>query len=220
MFRRRRRSPENTTIAVHLGRTALAEIRGELQQRLRRGDDRVTVEIVGFDYFDANDLEALNAAVDDSNGRVVLSGLDRYVEAVAGGFMPPSIDLRDRVPRAVTLLGAVAGVTMVVDGRPLDDAECAMALQMANDSRRGIVTLDLLAVAELSAQQLLSVAELSGDLYRELRRLVLVNGNPMVGQQLRMAGLSGGLHMSICDTGWPSEPGPDERVSGGGAWGR
>src|SRR4051812_29088671 len=116
MFSLLRRRHATTTIHVHLGRTDLVAFRDELARHLRRTRDQVTVEIVGFDYFDANDLDELNAVVEAGHGRVNVAGLDGYAEAIASVGEHESIDIRDRAERAVTLLGAVAVITVVVDG--------------------------------------------------------------------------------------------------------
>jgi hypothetical protein len=186
---------------VHLGRTDLVELGTAVEEILADRAAHVVIVIEGFEYFDLDSLGQLTAIADRPDGRVEIFGLDLYGVALAGelGRGPDVVDIRPRAERAVVLLGQVAVVTCIVDGHVLDDAELFGALTLARQSRRNIVTIDVRNVAELSPAQSLAIAELSADLFRELRQLILVNAGSTVARQLKRAGLSGGLRLSVDD---------------------
>ena len=195
------RRSDPAVIRVHLGRSNLTEIAERVDNVLAMPRSRVTLLIDGFEYFDLESLAQLTAIAELSTDRVEIKGLDLFASAVGGGTSKsrPVIDVRARAERAVTLLGHVAIVTGVVDARILDDAELETALAIALASGRDIVTLDLRNIGELSPAQSLAIAETSADLYRSLKQLILVNAGSDVARQLRRAGLSGGLRLSIDD---------------------
>ena len=193
------RRSDPAVIRVHLGRTNLTEVALEVDAALADPRARVTVLIEGFEYFDLESLGQLTALADRATGRVDIKGLDLFATAVGGRPSRPVIDVRARAERAVALLANVAVVTAVVDARILDDAELETALNIALASGRDIVTLDLRNLGELTPGQSLAIAETSADLYRNLRQLILVNAGSDVARQLRRAGLSGGLRLSIDD---------------------
>ena len=202
MFLRSRSRPVRVSLAVRLGHDEIDGLRAQLRQLLLDKSVHVTVEVVGFDYFDGNDLDALTTLVAGGEGRVELVGLDRFAAAIAPppAPVPATVDVRSRAEQAVTVLSGVTVVSTLLAGVPLDEDEFMTALAIAVESGRGVVTVDLLSVDSLSPAQLLAVAELSGELHHDLRRLVLVNTSAIVAGQLRGAGLSGGLHMSTYDT--------------------
>lgn len=195
------RRSDPAVIRVHLGRSDLTDIAERVENVLALPRGHVTLLVDGFEYFDGESLAQLTAIADQSPDRVEIKGLDLFASAVGGTAtqLRPVVDVRARAERAVTLLGNVAVVTAVVDARILDDAELEGALKIALASRRDIVTLDLRNLAELSPAQALAIAEASADLYRSLRQLILVNASRDVARQLRRAGLSGGLRLSIDD---------------------
>ena len=193
------RRSDPAVIRVHLGRTSLTEVAAEVDAALADPRAHVTVRVEGFEYFDLESLSQLTALAERAADRVEIEGLDLFACAVTGEWSRPVIDVRARAERAVALLANVAVVTTVVDARILDDAELDAALNIALASGRDIVTLDLRNLGELTPGQSLAIAETSADLYRHLRQLILVNAGSDVARQLRRAGLSGGLRLSVDD---------------------
>lgn len=190
-FRHSHAPRQTLTLPVHLGRDDMTEVARRCETAARGGDDLV-VEIVGFDYFDQDSLDALTRLVDRSMGHVVVRGLDDFVDAVCPQPLA-IVDLRSVTERALRHLSSVS----VVVGRELDETSWELALEAADAAGRPIVTLDLLYVSELSPRALIDVGELSAQLQRNGRQLILVNANPTIAHQLERAGLSGGLRMSV-----------------------
>jgi hypothetical protein len=193
------RRTDATVISVHLGRSNLNEVAARVDAALAETRARVTLLVEGFEYFDVESIAQLSAIAERAEDRVEIKGLDLFAHAVSGQAARPVIDVRARAERAVALLANVAVVTTVVDSRVLDDAEMETALNIALASGRDIVTVDLRNLGELTPAQSLAIAETSADLYRHLRQLILVNAGSDVARQLRRAGLSGGLRLSVDD---------------------
>jgi hypothetical protein len=193
------RRSDPAVVRVHLGRTNMAEVADEVKAALADPRSRVILLVEGFEYFDLESLAQLTSIADDAGDRVEIKGLDLFANAVGGQQSRPVIDVRARAERAVALLANVAVVTAVVDARILSDDELEAALNIALASGRDIVTLDLRNLGELTPAQSLAIAETSADLYHHLRQLILFNAGSDVARQLRRAGLSGGLRLSIDD---------------------
>jgi anti-anti-sigma regulatory factor len=126
-------------------------------------------------------------------------GLDAFVDQVLPPGPPAVLDLRTDAERAVTHLTDVSVVTAITAGLPLSDDEFERALHLASQAGRSIVTIDLRHVDQLSPAQILALAEHSAELHHDIRTLIIVNATTVVAAQLRKAGLSGGLRMSIDD---------------------
>lgn len=195
LLRRHRSSPR--VITYTLGRSSHDALVAAITRALSDPHQRVVVNVVGFDFFDIDELTAL-AELPSRFDRLTINGLDRYADQLVGD-PPATVDVRSVAERAVTHLDAVTVVTAVVDGSPLDDGAWEQALQLALTAQRAIVAVDLRAVAQLSPAQTLTLAEASAELHRDLRTLILVNAGPETAAQLRTAGLSGGLRMSLED---------------------
>lgn len=190
----RRRQPTPRVIDFALGRTSLAAVAGEVMSLLRDPEQGVVINVTGFDYFDEQELTALNDLATWS-ARVQVIGLDSYADQLLPA--PTTIDVRPLAERAVTHLAGVTVLTAIIDGRPLDDHELDAALGLARTGGRPIVTVDLRHLERLSPAQILSLAETSGELYRDLGTLILVNTTSHVAEQLRNAGLSGAVRMRV-----------------------
>lgn len=201
---RRRADHDVVVLPVELGPTDLDAVVRAVQSLLRDPALHVVVDVQRFSYFDERALLTLDDLASSSGGRVEVQGLDRYAMAVqaAAEPLPGEIDLRDRPHRAVSLHNNVAIGQLVVDGRPLGDAEVHATLTLLRESGRRIVTVDLRALQQLSPATQIGLAELSGDLAHERRTLLLVNAEVEVANQLRTAGLSGGLHLAVEEPRW------------------
>lgn len=192
----RLRRLRRAVLPVHLGRTDLDELAATVRLLLASASEAIVLDVVGFDYFDEDALHALVAIGELAPDRVEVRGLDAYASALLPD-KPAVIDARTAAERAVSHLASVTVVTAVVDGAVLDDAGWSEAITFALSARRQLVTIDLRSVAELSPGQLLTLAEASAELWRDLRTLLLVNATGTVAQQLKVAGLSGGLRLSV-----------------------
>lgn len=184
-----------TTISVHLGRTPLDQLQAQVERFLARDGGLVEVAIVGFDYFSQDTLAALTSMVDRGAGRVRLTGLDRFGEALLAE--PGDVDLRDLSERAVTTLRTTVVVSAHTAGRELGEAEFARSLRAAAATELPIVTVDFRRFAELAPAVALELAELSAVLHRSGRTLLLVNANVRIGEQVKAAGLSGPVHLAV-----------------------
>lgn len=183
------------TFRVTLGRSSLDDVCDRATRLLVQPGARLVIDIVGFDYFDEASLDRLAELSVRSAGRIEVQGLDRYATHVLGTGVPHQLGSGE-AERAVAQLTAVAVVTAVHEGRPLSDDEWEAALALGRDSDRPIVAVDLVGLTELSAAQVLALAELSADLDRTARRLFLLNAGPIVARQLKSAALNGGLWAS------------------------
>lgn len=196
LLNRRHRAPR--VLRYVLGRSCLADCASAVVKALRDGTQDVVVQVSGFDYFDENELMAL-ADIATWSPRIRVVGLDAYAELLLPTTTRESVDVRSRGERAVKNLTAVTVVTAMVDARPLDDHEWEHALTLAVRGARAIVTADLRHLDRFSPAQLLSLAEASAELARDLRTLVIVNATTATAEQVRNAGLSGELRMSVAD---------------------
>jgi hypothetical protein len=187
------------TIEFTLGRDSIADLGARVLDLLRDPEQVVTVRVVGFDYFDENDVTALTDLTTWSP-RVRVVGLDSFADQVLVPT-PKVVDVRTHAERAVTSFADVTVVTAICQGERLDDVGFDQALRLAYEARRGIVTVDLRHVEQLTPAQIVTLAELSADLHWDLRTLIVVNAGLVVAAQLRSAGLSGGLRMSIDEDG-------------------
>ena len=191
LLRRRHRLP--TVIEYTLGHSSLASVAATVVKLLRDPDENIVVKVVGFDYFDEQDLTAISDLASWSP-RVEVVGLDAFADML----LPPAsvIDVRSMAERALTRLSSVAVVTVLVDGQPLTDHEFEDALQLALSAGPDILTVDLRHLAQLTPAQVLAIAEASAELHRQSRTLILVNTTTAVAHQLRRGGLSGALRMT------------------------
>jgi anti-anti-sigma regulatory factor len=193
LLRRRRTQP--TVIEHIIGRSSLADLAAAVLRLLREPDRRIVVRVVGFDYFDQNDLAAI-ADLSTWSPRVDVEGLDSFADLL----LPQQVvDVRSAAERAVTHLSNVTVITAIVDRSPLDDREFEKALSLAVAGGRDIVTVDLRHLEQLSPAQLLAIAESSADVQRQQRTLILVNTTGVVAEQLRRGGQSAVLRMTVDD---------------------
>src|SRR4051794_13143206 len=131
---RARRAP--LSIPVHLGRTDVTTIAAAVRQHLATGATRITIEIVGFDYFNGRDLDALTQLAELGAGRVDVIGLDGYAAIAVETEPEPTLDVRTWSERATAVLSSVAVITCVLDGHVLDDLEFEAAVGAAGRSGR------------------------------------------------------------------------------------
>jgi hypothetical protein len=197
--RLRQRQPDTVVLPVELGTTDLTTTHRTVAHLLRNPNVRVVVDVQKFTYFDEGAVLGLTELAESSNGRVQVTGLEGFAAAMlpADDESATPIDVRDRIDRAVTVHHNVTVVELVIDGRPLTDAEVDAVLERAVVSGRRIVTVDMRALAELTPSVQLALAELSGELSTELRTLLLVNVGTEMAAQLRMSGMTGGVHLAV-----------------------
>jgi hypothetical protein len=180
-------------IPIRLGRDDLTTIEQEVAVSVAAGDS-VVLQVTGYDYFDITMLERLIALADAQPELVALRGLTELAESIVEASHE-DVAVTWIAPDAVTHLGAVS----VVVTHRLPGSDWGPALAAARDAGRPLVTVDLRYCTELTANQLSGLFALHHDLRRADHRLLLVNANPAVVEQLEASGLAGCLRMSIND---------------------